>query len=89
MYSPSNTDGDTTTLPLWQTVLIGVCGVIVLGVLTVLFCVLLCCGCKASKKWGRKEYHTGPSEYILSLASPSVYVCDYIGFLVEINSASI
>ena len=51
-------------LPLWQTVLIGVCGAIALVVLTILFCLLLCCGCKASKKWGRREYHTGPSESI-------------------------
>ena len=52
-------------LPLWQTVLIGVCGALVLLVLVVLFCVLVCCGCKASKKWGRKEYHTGgPSEHL-------------------------
>ena len=58
-------DGATTTLALWQIVLIGVCGALVLGVLVVLFCVLLCCGCKASKKWGRKEYHTGPSELIV------------------------
>lgn len=55
-------DGDTMVLPLWQTVLIGVCGAIALVVLTVLFCLLLCCGCKASKRWGRREYHTGPSE---------------------------
>ena len=51
-------------LSLRQTVLIGVCGAIALVVLTVLFCLLLCCGCKASRKWGRKEYHTGPSESI-------------------------
>jgi hypothetical protein len=59
-----STDGNGTVLPLWQTVLIGVCGAIALVVLTVLFCLLLCCGCKASKKWGRREYHTGPSESI-------------------------
>jgi hypothetical protein len=57
-----STDGNGTVLPLWQTVLIGVCGAIALVVLTVLFCLLLCCGCKASKKWGRREYHTGPIE---------------------------
>ena len=59
-------------LPLWQIVLIGVCGALVLGVLTVLFGALLCCGCKASKKWGRREYYTGPSE---SLTTAHLRLC--------------
>ena len=68
LISPSSAEGDSS-LQLWQIVLIWVCGALVLGVMTVLFCVFLCCCCKASKKWGRKEYRTGPSECV------SVSVC--------------
>lgn len=67
------TEGDSS-LQLWQIVLIWVCGALVLGVMTVLFCVFLCCCCKASKKWGRKEYRTGPIE----MASKELDRCDPI-----------